>query len=394
MLTPNYRPGGDGDHDECEGQSSKYPANITCTFDLLVKVSPAIEVVDFNTEKGFDILTVNGVDYSGGGKDTEALQGVAPTGPMTFISDKGFEKTGFRLCPKDPREDMEFVGTFTAKNGTVYAMYVMELKPNQDLSPWPDFFPAGNFTDPSGTVYQIFVSTGGYLPPPPPPPPPAPGPAPGPPAPGPPAPGPAPPPPPPPAPTPPPPEYDDPDAPEWLKIHNYFRCIHNTGPIDWDKDVAAGAATWADRGQMSHAKCYKIPAPRGPSGENLGMGYDSIMKVVTAWYDESPERGPSCGGHCTALLWKKSKALGCSKKNTARGGRPFYVCRYAQSAANFGSKREGVNMPDYSREPQCYGKFPVSKRWKGGGHDGSGSLESQQGNNSVGEGVDSETIGE
>jgi hypothetical protein len=53
----------------------------------------------------------------------------------------------------------------------------------------------------------------------------------------------------------------------------------------------------------------------------------------------------------------------------------MYVCRYAQSAANFGSKSEGVNMPDYSREPDCYKKYPVSKRWQGG-NGGSGTLES------------------
>jgi len=70
----------------------------------------------------------------------------------------------------------------------------------------------------------------------------------------------------------------------------------------------------------------------------------------------------------------------------------MYVCRYAQSAANFGSKSEGVNMPDYSKEAGCYAKYKVSKRWKGGGHDGSGSLESQQANNTVGSGVDAETI--
>jgi len=137
---------------------------------------------------------------------------------------------------------------------------------------------------------------------------------------------------------------------------------------------------------MSHSKCYKIPAPRGPSGENLAAGQRDIEAAVTAWYDESPERGPRCGGHCTALLWKKSTALGCSKKNTWNGNRPMYVCRYAKSAANFGSKSSGVNMPDYSREPGCYAKFKVGKRWKGGGGrpGGSGSLE--QGNNDSSDG--------
>jgi hypothetical protein len=168
--------------------------------------------------------------------------------------------------------------------------------------------------------------------------------------------------------------------------HNYFRCLHDTQPIEWDKDVAAGCASWAQKGQMSHAKCYKIPAPRGPSGENLAAGQKDIMAAVTAWYDESPSRGPRCGGHCTALLWKKSKALGCSRKNTWNGNRPLYVCRYAQSAANFGSKSEGVNMPSYGNEPECYTKFPVKARWENGQKpSGSGSLEGAQGTDGQGE---------
>lgn len=185
----------------------------------------------------------------------------------------------------------------------------------------------------------------------------APGPSPGP------APGPAPPgpPSPPAAPTPSPDSYDDPEAPEWLLTHNYYRCIHDTGPIEWDKDVAAGSMTWAKKGQMSHAKCYKIPAPRGPSGENLAMGYKSILGAVTAWYDENPEKGPACGGHCTALLWQKSASLGCGKDGK------MYVCRYANSAANYGKKSSyPVNMPNYAKEPECYEKYPVSSRWTKG----------------------------
>jgi len=163
-----------------------------------------------------------------------------------------------------------------------------------------------------------------------------------------------------------PPGSSDPDAAVWLSQHNYFRCIHNTPEISWDDDVAAGSATWAEKGQMKHAKCYSIPAPRGPSGENLAAGQSDIAGAVTAWYDESPEKGPECGGHCTALLWKKSTALGCSRKNTWNGNRPMYVCRYAKTAANFGSMAEGVNMPDYTKEEACYKKYNPPRRWTAG----------------------------
>ena len=101
MKSPNYRSGGDGNQDKFESKQSKYGSDEKCTFDLLSDSSPAIEVVDFNTEKKFDVLTVNGVPYSGTGADIKALHGTVPTGQMTWASDKGFEKTGFRLCPKD-----------------------------------------------------------------------------------------------------------------------------------------------------------------------------------------------------------------------------------------------------------------------------------------------------
>jgi len=44
----------------------------------------------------------------------------------------------------------------------------------------------------------------------------------------------------------------------------------------------------------------------------------------------------------------------------------MYVCRYAKTAANFGSTSAGVNAQDMSKEPDCYKKFPVSARWGGG----------------------------
>merc|ERR1719235_788185 len=51
-------------------------------------------------------------------------------------------------------------------------------------------------------------------------------------------------------------------------------------------------------------------------------------------------------------------------QNTWRG-RPMYVCRYARSAANFGSKDSAVGAQDLSKEGCCYKKFPISRRWQG-----------------------------
>merc|ERR1719446_1113663 len=136
---------------------------------------------------------------------------------------------------------MTYIGRFTdnpeePESATTYGMYVAPKQSEEGTAPWPDFQTAGKFQSKNGEWFGVYVSSGGYLPPPPAPPPP-PGPSPGPaPGPAPPAPGPAPPAPP---PTPPPtPPGADPDAPEWLKVHNYFRCIHKTDAIEWDNDVA------------------------------------------------------------------------------------------------------------------------------------------------------------
>jgi hypothetical protein len=164
-------------------KNSKYLPNQTCTFDLLTSTSPAIEVVDFVTEKGFDIFTVNGVAFSGGGEDVKNLHGMVPTGQMTFVSDKGFEKTGFKLCPRDPRADMVYVGPYN-DGATNYNFYVGD----ESASPWPEFSKAGNFTSKNGSSYTVYMSSGeaprppspGPAPPGPAPPGPSPAPSPGP----------------------------------------------------------------------------------------------------------------------------------------------------------------------------------------------------------------------
>eukprot|EP00928_Gymnodinium_smaydae_P049810 TRINITY_DN3345_c1_g1_i1.p1 TRINITY_DN3345_c1_g1~~TRINITY_DN3345_c1_g1_i1.p1 ORF type:complete len:338 (-),score=69.98 TRINITY_DN3345_c1_g1_i1:117-1130(-) len=146
------------------------------------------------------------------------------------------------------------------------------------------------------------------------------------------------------------------DPAEWLKYHNYWRCVHNSPEIHWDADFAAGAQEWADRGQFQHADCYNIPPPRGPAGENLASGsagYMTIRRAVDMWHDENPERGPRCGGHCTAMLWKAATKLGCG---LATNGQTLLVCRYGGGSPvpnMAGAYEANVGFPDDTKEPQC-----------------------------------------
>jgi len=161
----------------------------------------------------------------------------------------------------------------------------------------------------------------------------------------------------------------------WVNAHNYWRCIHGSPPIAWDVDFARGAQKWADRGQMSHAKSYKIPPPEGPCGENLAGGSSvTIEGAVDMWHDENPERGPRCGGHCTAMLWKAGVKLGCGIGKSSMGH--LYVCRYGggNPLPNFGGNYEAnVGFPDNSKKDECKKKWPLGAGATPGGSPSGGS---------------------
>jgi len=163
----------------------------------------------------------------------------------------------------------------------------------------------------------------------------------------------------------------------WVNAHNYWRCIHGSPPIAWDVDIARGAQKWADRGQMSHAKSYKIPPPEGPCGENLAGGsHVTIEKAVDMWHDENPEKGPRCGGHCTAMLWKAGVKLGCGTGKSSMGH--LYVCRYGggNPLPNFGGRGNydaNVGFPDNSKKDACKKKWPLGAGATPGGSPSGGS---------------------
>uniref|UniRef100_A0A7S1QPE4 Peptidase C1A papain C-terminal domain-containing protein n=1 Tax=Alexandrium catenella TaxID=2925 RepID=A0A7S1QPE4_ALECA len=59
-----------------------------------------IQVLDFNTEHEYDVLTVNGKDYSG----SEGPHGVVPTQDITWSSDSLLNAQGWKICPNPQRQ--------------------------------------------------------------------------------------------------------------------------------------------------------------------------------------------------------------------------------------------------------------------------------------------------
>jgi len=163
----------------------------------------------------------------------------------------------------------------------------------------------------------------------------------------------------------------------WVTAHNYYRCLHGAPPIKWDEAFARGAQNWANRGQMSHAQCYKIPPPEGPAGENLASGSGSMSpeRASHMWWDESPGSAPNCGGHCTAMLWKAASKLGCGIAPGAMG--TLLVCRYGggNPLPNMaGRKRDQVGRLDNSKKASCKKKWPMKEDAGGGGGGGGGGM--------------------
>jgi len=92
----------DGDCILSPGYPSSYEAGQHCHFELVqstVKVgghtyTARMEVQDFVTERGFDVLTVMGKNYSG----VVSPHGVTVSGPVLWSSDADVSHRGFRIC--------------------------------------------------------------------------------------------------------------------------------------------------------------------------------------------------------------------------------------------------------------------------------------------------------
>ena len=72
---------------------------------LLITVASglAITATDFETENNYDVLTINGVKYSGARGPTL----VEPTGPIEWASDGSVSRKGWKLCTAEAPEQGE-----------------------------------------------------------------------------------------------------------------------------------------------------------------------------------------------------------------------------------------------------------------------------------------------
>jgi hypothetical protein len=73
---------------------AKYQSKQSCKIDITKTVK--LEVADFNTEHGYDKLTIKGISYSGG--TGPHLQSFDAGSTMTWTSDYSEERGGWKIC--------------------------------------------------------------------------------------------------------------------------------------------------------------------------------------------------------------------------------------------------------------------------------------------------------
>jgi hypothetical protein len=135
--------------------------------------------------------------------------------------------------------------------------------------------------------------------------------------------------------------------------------------VKWNENAVGGdvgAQAWANNGKFEHSDCYSLAPPAGPAGENLAIfssGYEvDVAGPVNNWYSEVEDCDWSVGcqqpstpnkmvGHFTALVWKSTLEIACAHNTNADveamgGAATLYVCRYLQSAPNFGGSADFI----------------------------------------------------
>ena len=123
---------------------------------------------------------------------------------------------------------------------------------------------------------------------------------------------------------------------EALKLHNKYREIHHSPPLNLNKDLCKIAKNYSEKLAQNIKNIeYSFGRYKGKDmGENIYMhnGIDvSAEMVVDNWYNESKnhdfkkdyQKGTE---HFTQMIWKDTKEVGFGIAN--KGNRCFVVANY------------------------------------------------------------------
>jgi len=148
------------------------------------------------------------------------------------------------------------------------------------------------------------------------------------------------------SPPPPPPSSSGGDlGSDCVSKHNYYRAIHQVGPVTWNDTLAEFAQANTPGCVMQHTG--------GPYGENLAIGTNlSADEGMEMWYNECLNSGGQdtydysdsdfndSTGHFTQVVWKGTQQIGCYLQNC--GDNNYLMCEYYPPGNMQGAFTENV----------------------------------------------------
>lgn len=135
-----------------------------------------------------------------------------------------------------------------------------------------------------------------------------------------------------------------------LAAHNRERSEMGVPPLQWDPQLAANAAQWADHlsrnGKFEHSPDDPEEEPEGENIWGGSPGYYAPESMVALWVSEKRHftsgtfpKNSQTGhvqdvSHYTQLIWKKTTHVGCSVSDSGR--EEILVCRYRTAGNVYG----------------------------------------------------------
>ncbi|PFX17141.1 Golgi-associated plant pathogenesis-related protein 1 [Stylophora pistillata] len=162
-----------------------------------------------------------------------------------------------------------------------------------------------------------------------------------------------------------------------LNMHNYYRDLHGSPPLECDQELATSAQEWTDqqaaKGYMHHSewtdKFTESISWKGWGWEGMDKMEGAIAGAVRGWYSEIKNgynyqtgRGTGVIGHFQAVVWAGETRLGCGLNIKPNDG--TYVTAHYAPPSHTSMEKEKIApdnvKPRRSPEPGC--NIPSSGR--------------------------------
>ena len=161
-----------------------------------------------------------------------------------------------------------------------------------------------------------------------------------------------------------------------LKLHNYYRALHNSPPLKCDPQLAKSAQEWTDEqaaaGYMHYSKWTdkftESISRKGWGREGMDKMEGAIPEAVRSWYSEiknnyNYQTGTGSGviGHFQAVVWKGETGLGCGLNIKPDDG-TYVTAHYAPAShASIDKEEEAQNNVKPRKQPGLFVQLDLTK---------------------------------